>query len=82
VNDLQKMDDAELLDAAREARQIREHHCPAFAEQVPDALVDLLRVGAGLAALLDQRPQPVLAHLQIPVLHRARVSRKRAVALL
>ena len=54
------MDDAELGDTPGEAGQIGENDGAVLAEQLPDAPVDRLPIGAGTAAFLDQGPQATL----------------------
>jgi hypothetical protein len=66
---LQEMDDAELGDAPRKTRQVRVHDRPALAEEIPDAPVDRLLVGAGPQPLLDQPLEPAF-----------RLERARAIA--
>src|SRR6188768_3640233 len=58
------MDDAKLGRAAGEAGQVREHDCPVFTEQIPDALVDGAHIGSLPAALFDKLPQSGLACFQ------------------
>ena len=64
VDDLEKVEDAEALDLARESRQVGEHHRPVLAEQVPDSAIDLVDVGTRFRAFLDHAPQPRFAHLE------------------
>jgi hypothetical protein len=53
------MDNAELRHAARKAGKVGEHHTPLLAEQIPDALIDLLFVGIWGKALGNQARKPV-----------------------
>ncbi len=70
VDDLQKVRDAELGDAPREARQIGEHHRPAFAEQVPNAPVDRLDVCVGRRSQLDQNATASLRLRRLPIAYK------------
>ena len=63
-DDLQEMDDAEAGHLAGEADQIGEDDRPVLAEEVPDAAVDGVGVGAGQAALLDELPEARRAPFQ------------------
>src|SRR3954470_6730748 len=60
VDRLEKVDDPELRDVAREAGEIGGHDAPLLTEEIPDALIDRLAIGRRFDARLDQLLDAVL----------------------